>query len=256
MASRYIAAEMMAVSIARRLRDGETIAVGAVSPIPAGACLLAKGTHAPRARLILLGSREHFPFNGGMQEFYNFAMRGKLDVFFGSGAQIDQHGSFNLNVIGDHGHPKVRLPGGRAQGVLPFVVRRTILFRTDHSRRVFVPRVDFVTAPGAGPGGVYRSGGLDCVVSDLAVLAFNPERQRLELESVHAGISLDEVQERTGFPLNAHEPVSVTPPPTALELDLLRTTVREQLASVYPEFVQAERPERLIALTRPGARDR
>lgn len=241
MAASYTTAEMMAVAIARRLRDGETIAVGAVSPIPAGACLLAKATHAPRARLILLGSSEHFPFNGGMQEFYNFAMRGKLDVFFGSGAQIDQHGSFNLNVIGDHGHPKVRLPGGRAQGVLPFVVKRTILFRTDHGPRVFVPRVDFVTAPGSGPAGVYRLGGLDCVVSDLAVLAFHTERQRLELESVHAGITLDEVRERTGFPLHARTPVPVTSPPTARELDLLRTTVRERLRSIYPEFVRAER---------------
>jgi glutaconate CoA-transferase subunit B len=236
----YTPAEMMAVAIARRLRDGETIAVGAVSPIPAGACLLAKETHARGARLILLGSGEHFPFNGGMQEFYNFAMRGRLDVFFGSGAQIDQHGSFNLNVIGDHGHPRVRLPGGRAQGVLPFVVKRTILFRTDHSRRVFVPRVDFVTAPGSGPAGVYRLGGLDCVVSDLAVLAFHPERQRLELESVHPGVTLDEVQERTGFPLLGVRPAPVTPPPTARELDLLRTTVRQRLATIYPEFVRAE----------------
>jgi len=238
----YTPAEMMAVAIAGRLRDGETIAVGAVSPIPASACLLAKETHAPRARLILLGSREHFPFNGGMQEFYNFAMRGRIDVFFGSGAQIDQSGSFNLNVIGEHDHPRVRLPGGRAQGVLPFVVKRTILFRTDHSRRVFVPRVDFVTAPGSGPGGVYRLGGVNCVVSDLAVLAFHPERARLELESVHPGVSLDEVQERTGFPLHALVPAPITPPPTARELDLLRTTIRERLATIYPEFVRAERP--------------
>ena len=119
----YTAPELMAVTIARRLRDRETIAVGAVSPIPASACLLATETHAPRARLILLGSRQHFPFNGGMQELYNFAMRGKLDVFFGSGAQIDQHGNFNLNVIGDPARPTVRLPGGRAQGILPFVVK-------------------------------------------------------------------------------------------------------------------------------------
>jgi glutaconate CoA-transferase subunit B len=236
----YTAAEIMAVAIARRLCDGETIAVGSVSPIPAGACLLAKATHAPRARLILLGSREDFPFNGGMQEFYNFAMRGKLDVFFGSGAQIDQHGNFNLNVIGDLARPTVRLPGGRAQGVLPFVVKRTILFRTDHTSRVFVPRVDFVTAPGAGPEGVYRLGGVSCVVSDLAVLAFHADRRRLELESVHPGLSREDVQDRTGFPLHGPVPAPVTPPPTERELKLLRTTVRDRLQSFYPEFVRAQ----------------
>jgi glutaconate CoA-transferase subunit B len=228
----------LAAAIARRLRDGETIAVGSVSPIPASAALLARETHAPAARLIVLGSPEHFPFNGGMQEFYNFAMRGKLDVFFGSGAQIDQHGNFNLSVIGDPARPAVRLPGGRAQGVLPFVVRRTILFRTGHSRRVFVPRVDFVTAPGSTPDGVYRLGGLDCVVSDLCILGFHPERRRLELESLHPGVTLEDVQSRTGFPLHPPDPTPVTPAPTAGELRALRTVVRERLTAVYPEFVR------------------
>ncbi len=240
MAADYTPAELMAAAIARLLRDGETIAVGSVSPIPASACLLATATHAPRARLILLGSPEHFPFNGGMQEFYNFAMRGRIDVFFGSGAQIDQSGAFNLCVIGDPARPAVRLPGGRAQGVLPFVIPRTILFRTDHSRRVFVPRVDFVTAPGSSPPSVYRRGGVSEVVSDLAVLTFHPEWKRLELTSVHPGVTLEEVEARTGFPLHPPRPAPITSPPTPGELALLRGPVREQLAAIYPEFVRQQ----------------
>jgi glutaconate CoA-transferase subunit B len=237
-AGTYTAAELMAVTIARRLQDGETVAVGSVSPIPAGACLLARRRQAPGARMILLGSGEHFPFNGGMQEFYNFALRGKLDVFFASGAQIDQHGNFNLSAIGDYARPAVRLPGGRAQGVLPFVARRLILFRTEHSRRVFVPRVDFVTAPGTSPPGVYRLGGIQAVVTDLAVLEFAAARGRLVLGSVHPGVDLATVQARTGFPLEAPAPVPVTPPPTAEELALLRGEVRQELEAFYPEFVR------------------
>jgi glutaconate CoA-transferase subunit B len=233
-------AEVMAVAIARMLRDGETIAVGSVSPIPASACLLAKATHAPRARLILLGSAEHFPFTAGMQEFYNFALRGRLDVFFASGAQIDQHGNFNLSVIGEHARPTVRLPGGRANGILSFVARRVILFRTEHGPRVFVPKVDFVTSPGSTPENVYRLGGLHAVVSDLGVLAFHPERRRLELASVHPGVTPAEIQARTGFPLHPSDPVPTTPAPTPAELALLRTTVRERLATFYPQFVQQQ----------------
>jgi glutaconate CoA-transferase subunit B len=236
----YTAEELMAVAIARRLRDGETIAVGSVSPIPASACLLAKRLHAPRARLILLGSDDHFPFNGGVQEFYNFAMRGNLDVFFASGAQIDQHGNFNLNVIGDYARPTVRLPGGRANGILYFVARRVMLFRTEHSRRVFVPQVDFVTAPGSTPGNVYRLGGLSDVITDLATLAFHPQRRRLELTTVHPGLTLQAVQARTGFPLHASEPVAATTPPTEQELALLRTVVRDELVRFYPEFVRQQ----------------
>lgn len=230
-------AEQMAVAIAREMRDGETVAVGAVSPIPASGCLLARRMHAPRMRLLMVGSGEHFPFNGGMQEFYNFAMRGRLDVFFASGAQIDQHGNFNLSLIGDWAKPTVRLPGGRANGVLPFVARRVILFRTDHGRRVFVPRVDFVTAPGLAPEGVYRLGGLHQVVTDLCVFAFDAGARRLRVASVHPGVTLDEVAARTGFPLDAPSPAPVTPPPTSEELALLRTVVRDELAEVYPQFV-------------------
>jgi glutaconate CoA-transferase subunit B len=233
------AAETMAVAFARRLRDGETIAVGAVSPIPASACLLARATHAPGARLIVLGNPDDFPFNGGMQEFYNFGMRGKIDVFFGSGAQIDQHGNFNLSVIGDYARPKVRLPGGRAQGALPFTVRRFFLFRTDHSPRVFVPRVDFVTAPGTSPPGVYRPGGLEAVVTDLCVLRFVKERGRLELETLHPGVPLEDVQAKTGFPLHAPTPAPVMEAPTGRELALLRGPVREELERFYPEYVRA-----------------
>ena len=230
----------MAVAIARRLRDGETIAVGSVSPIPASACLLAKRLHAPSARLILLGSRAHFPFNGGVQEFYNFAVRGRLDVFFASGAQIDQHGNFNLSVIGEYEHPKVRLPGGRANGILAFVARRLILFRTEHSRRVFVPKVDFVTAPGTPPKGAYRLGGLHAVVTDLCVFEFPRERGRLELSSVHPGVTVGDVEAKTGFPIHASSPVRETAVPSGEELELLRGPVSEELGAFYPEFVKQQ----------------
>lgn len=233
-------AEVMAVAIARRLRDGETIAVGSVSPIPAGACLLAKRLHAPGARLILLGSRAHFPFNGGVQEFYNYAVRGRLDVFFASGAQIDGHGNFNLSVIGDYDRPTVRLPGGRANGILSFVAKRLILFRTEHSRRVFVPKVDFVTSPGTTREGIYRIGGLHAVVTDLCVFEFDRAKGRLELGTVHPGVTLAEVESRTGFPLHAPSPVPSSPTPTAEELTLLRGPVREELGTFYPEFVKQQ----------------
>ncbi len=234
------AGEVMAVAIARRLRDGETIAVGSVSPIPALACLLARATHAPGARLILLGDPERFPFEGGMQEFYNFALRGRIDVFFGSGAQIDEHGNFNLSAIGDYARPAVRLPGGRAQGALPFVVRRFYLFRTEHSRRVFVPRVDFVTAPGTPPPHVYHRGGLAAVFTDLCVFDFTAERGRLELASLHPGVTLAEVQAKTGFPVHAPASIPSSPAPTRAELALLRGGLRDELAGFYPEYVRAQ----------------
>ena len=72
------------------------------------------------------------------------------------------------------------------------------------------------------------------------MLAFRPERKRLELESLHPGVTLADVQSRTGFPLHAPDPPAITAPPSARDLELLRTTVRERLAAFYPQFVSRE----------------
>ena len=40
-----------------------------------------------------------------------------------------------------------------------YVVPKVVLFREEHTPRVLVDQVDFVSAPGASPPGVYRPGG-------------------------------------------------------------------------------------------------
>ena len=120
------------------------------------------------------------------------------------------------------------------------MAKRLILFRTEHSRRVFVPKVDFVTAPGTPPEGAYRLGGLHAVVTDLCVFEFDRGRGRLELGTVHPGVSVADVEAKTGFPLHAPSPAPETALPTAEELDLLRGPVREELGAFYPEFVKQQ----------------
>jgi len=228
----------MAAVIAREVRDGETVAVGTLSPIPAAGALLARARHAPQATVIIINHEDYWPFHNGSKEFYDFAQRGKFDLFFLSGGQIDQFGNLNLITIGDHDHPAVRLPGGAGSAMLYYLARRVILFRPDHTPRTFVPRVDCVTSPGSGPPGVFRPGGPWKVVTPLAVLAFNRETKRLELESVHPGISVAEVQSATGFPLAPRREGSITPPPTERDLAILRGPVREAVAKLYPVFCE------------------
>ena len=102
----------MACAIAREVRDGETLAVGTLAPIPASGALLAHFTHAPRATVVILNHPDFWPFGNGSKEFYDYAQRGKFDLFFLSGGQIDRHGNLNLITVGDHARPKVRFPGG------------------------------------------------------------------------------------------------------------------------------------------------
>jgi glutaconate CoA-transferase subunit B len=234
----YTPEELMAVVIAREVRDFETVGVGAVSPIPAAGCILAEQLHAPHAAIIILGSDEYCPFPAGSSELHFTAQRGELDLFFLSGMQIDRHGNFNLHVIGDYTSPSVRMAGAYGSAMLYYMAHRAILFRPDHTTRTFVEQVDFVTAPGVTPENVYREGGPTLVVTPKAVLGWDNSAKEWVLQQVHPGSAVDDVKENTGFELRVLPSVQITPPPSAEELHMLRTIVREKLARFYPDFVR------------------
>ena len=128
------------------------VAVGAASPIPATAALLARERGHGRPYVSLLGSREHTFFTDGARELFDCAGQGRIDVFFLSGGQIDGEGNINLVSVGDYDHPKARFPGSFGSAYLYYVVPKVILFRVEHSRRTLVPKVDFVSAPGGSAG--------------------------------------------------------------------------------------------------------
>ncbi len=216
----------MATVISRRLRDGERVGVGVNSPIPTAGALLARATHAPHLQLRLPGSREGEVFLGS-KEFFDMAQRGKIDVFFLSGVQIDRRARLNMHVLGDYDRPRRRFAGAFGSAVLYPVIRRVILFRTEHSPRALVEAVDFVTAAGAP----------DCLVTPKALLTF--AGGELELASFSPGESVESVRAATGWDLRVRADVGETPGPTAAELAALRDPVRARLAEVYPRYVEA-----------------
>jgi len=232
----YTPEELMAVVISREVRDKETVGVGAASPIPAAGCLLAEQLQAPQATIIILGSKEYFPFTTGSSELHFLAQRGELDLFFFSGIQIDKRGNINLHLIGDYHSPDMRLPGAYGSAMIYYMAHRVILFRTEHSLRTFVEKVDFITAAGATPTSVYREGGPTMVVTPKAIMAWNKQGEEWMLSSYHPGSSVEDVQQNTGFALKVSPQVHMTPPPTGQELRLLRTAVREKLSQIYPDF--------------------
>jgi glutaconate CoA-transferase subunit B len=234
----YTPEELMAVVISREVRDHETVGVGAVSPIPAAGCILAEQLHAPHITLIILDSDEYYPFPAGSSELHFMAQRGELDLFFLSGIQIDRHGNFNLHVIGDYNAPTVRMAGAYGSAMLYYMAHRVILFRDQHTRRVFVEKVDFVTGAGVTPENVYREGGPALVVTPKAVLAWDGTAGEWVLARFQPDSSVEEVVQNTGFALRVSPAVSMTPPPTAEELHMLRTVVKEKLVRSYPDFVR------------------
>lgn len=236
--SAYTTEELMAAVIAREVADGETVAVGTLAPIPASGVLLAHFTHARRARVVILNHPDYWPFRGGSKEFYDFAQRGGFDLFFLSGGQIDLHANLNLIGVGDPARPDVRFPGGAGAAMLYYMAGRVVVFRAEHSPKVFVRRVDTVTSPGSTPPDVRRRGGPSKVVTPLCVFRFDRDRGTLVVASLHPGVERAELARRTGFPLEYDSTVTVTAEPTPKELRLLRTRVREAVAKTYPRYVE------------------
>jgi glutaconate CoA-transferase subunit B len=228
--------ELLADVIAGLIGDARHVAIGAASPIPAAAALLARARGNGRPYVSLLGSRRQSFFTDGGRELFDCAGQGRIDAFFLSGGQIDGAGNINLVGIGDHAHPTVRFPGSFGSAYLYYVVPKVILFRLEHSRRTLVERVDFISAPGTSADNVYRPGGPVALITRRCLFAFDRERRRFALASVHPGHSVAEVVEHTGFDFDRPAQVPITPPPSPETLRLLRSAVAPQLIEVYPQF--------------------
>jgi glutaconate CoA-transferase subunit B len=231
--------ELLADVICRLIGDVRHVAVGAASPIPATAALLARERGGGRPYVSLLGSRAHTFFTDGARELFDCAGQGRVDVFFLSGGQIDGAGNINLVSIGDYARPKARFPGSFGSAYLYYVVPKVILFRVEHSRRTLVPKVDFVSAPGGSADHVFRPGGPIALVTSLCLFAFDRQHRRFRLQSVHPGHSVDEVIENTGFAFDQPAYIPVTPAPSTETLRLMRSRVAPMLAEVYPQFAQS-----------------
>ncbi len=236
----YNDAELMAVLIAREVRDGEISAAGAKSMIPAAGLLLARQRQAPNAEILILGSREFMPFKTSRQ-FHFLCQRGEVGLFFVSGIQIDRRGNYNLHMLGeDKDKPRVRFAGGYGGGMIYYAAKRTILFRTEHSRRTLVEKVDFISAAGTTPPEILRHGGPSKVITPMATLSMDAVDRVLKLESHHPPHSAAEVAQNTGFDLGDLGAAQPTEPPSAEELALLRGPVREKMieSETYPDWAR------------------
>jgi glutaconate CoA-transferase, subunit B len=233
--------ELLIAAVADLLAGCRHVAVGAASPIPGAAALLARERSGGRLRVSILGSEDHNPFTDGGRELFDCAAQGRIDAFFLGGGQIDGQANVNLVGIGDYPQMRVRWPGSFGSAYLYFLVPRVILFREEHSRRVLVPRVDFVSAPGTSPAGVYRPGGPCALVNGRCIFAFDHAAGGFRLASVHPGHSLAEVLEHTGFAFERPARVPETKAPEAATLALIRGPVAGAIAEIYPRFARVLR---------------
>ncbi len=228
--------ELLIATVADMLAGLRHVAVGAQSPIPGSAALLARARSGGTLRVSMLGSEAHSPFTDGGRELFDCAAQGRIDAFFLGGGQIDGQANINLVGIGDYPNTKVRFPGSFGSAYLYLLVPRVILFREEHTARVLVPKVDFISAPGVSDEGVHRTGGPHALVTGRCVFDFDADKRRFRLASVHPGHDSDEIREHTGFDYDAPDVVPETRIPDTTTLELLRGQVADEVAETYPAF--------------------
>jgi glutaconate CoA-transferase, subunit B len=228
--------EHLIAILARLLKGVGHVAVGVASPIPGSASLLARALSEGSMRVSILGSRADQAWSDTGVEMFDCAAQGRIDAFFFGGGQIDGQANINLIGVGDYPHQRVRWAGSFGSAYLYFLVPRVILFRPEHTRRVMVPKVDFISAPGTSEPNVHRPGGPTALVTDLCRFSFDGERRRFRLESIHPGHSVEEVRDNTGFDFDMAEPVTETPAPTPEDIEAIRGPVARSIAHTYPLF--------------------
>jgi glutaconate CoA-transferase subunit B len=238
------ALEVMAVVLARELRDGELVVAGGVrSAVPTAAAFLAQRSHAPNLTVILgvgivnprpiriwrAAADERYAEDCeafiDLDEIFDLTESGAVDVAFYGGMQIDRLGNANLTTI-ISGGTRIRGPGV-ANAALALTARRVFLYSEQHGPRIFVGDVDVITIPGHLEGGAisgrHDGAGPQLCVTPLGVFDFPLPDRTLTARSLMPGVALADVDAATGFAVGhgSREPPTLELP-SVDELDLLR----------------------------------
>ena len=231
--------ELLISQLSDLLVNDKHVAVGAASPIPGAAALLAKEEAKlinKRLRVTILHSNKYNNFTDGARELFDCAAQGRIDTFFLGGVQID--GQANINLVGTGSYPKIkkRFPGSFGSALMYFVVPQIILFREEHSPRTLVDQVDFVSAPGVSDENIYRPGGPKYLLTNRALFKFNKDLKKFSLLKLNQNQTIQDIKELTGFKFDVSKNISDMLDPDILRLKILRDKIAPMVSEFYPEF--------------------
>jgi len=238
------ATEKMTIASARLLKNHQVCFVGI--GLPSAAANLARLTHAPDVVLIYesgpIGAKPTvLPLSIGDGElattadtvvstpeiFRYWLQGGRINIGFLGAAQIDRFANLNTTVIGPYDRPRTRLPGaGGAPEIASSAGEVFLILR--QSKRAFVEKLDFLTSVGFGDGGDHRQRlglpgkGPTTVVTDLCLFRPDPLTRELTVVALHPGVTPDQVQAATGWPVRFAPELVTIDEPTDLELAVLR----------------------------------
>lgn len=238
-------AELMITAASETWRNNGEVLASGITTIPRLGASLAKLTHSPELLMtdseaflvsepVPLGPRGDYKakYEGYMsfERVFECVWGGKRHAMIGP-TQIDRWGQTNLSAVGDYARPKSAVLGVRG---LPgnSINHINSLFVPNHGPRVFVAgEVDMVSGVGYkperwGPGMKRDFVDLRLIVTDLCVLdcggADKEGGKGIRVKSLHPGVTFEQVQAATGFPLGQAENMGETPMPTAEQLAIIQ----------------------------------
>jgi glutaconate CoA-transferase subunit B len=242
----YTSREMMTLAAAHLVKNGDILFAG--TGLSMLAATVAKRIQAPHAVVFfetggIDPSLEELPLavadprvmvgtsmNSGLLDAFSVLIHRRLrTIAFLGAAQIDSYGNINSTCLGDYHHPQVRFPGcggacdamSQAHGVIIFM---------EQDKKRFVEKVDYISSPGWLTGtdsrrrAGFKRGGPMAVVTNLGVMKFDEQTKRMYLAERYPGVSLEDILENTGFPLDCSRAMESTPP-SERELKTLREEV-------------------------------
>ncbi len=244
-AADYTLAELCITAASEAWRDAGEVLASGLGLVPRLAASLAKLTFSPDllmtdaecllvAEPVPLGKRPagyRVPVEGWLpfRKVFDLLWSGRRHAMT-MPTQIDRYGAINISYIGGtFEKPKVQLLGVR--GIPGNTINHPCSFFVgDHSQRSFVERVDMASGAGYDPArwqpGVRRDlHRLGLVVTNLAVLDFGGPDHQMRVRSLHPGVTLDQVEAATSFPLARAADLSETAAPTAEQLRIIRTVL-------------------------------
>lgn len=242
----YNLSEFLVSASAREIKDNETIFAGV--GIPTLGALMAKLTHAPNAiiamesgsigpqpKRIILGIGDNPGIEGALMatslwRLFSDQQRGYFDVGMLGGAQVDKYGNLNSTAIfgdGDYETPATRLPGSGGANDIASSAQRTLITIPLQKRR-FLEKVDYVSSPGYLEGYDSREkagllkGGPSAIITNKCIFRFDPVSKEAYLDSVHPGVTVEEVRNEVSWDLKVSPDVKTTEPPTVEQLKVIR----------------------------------
>lgn len=240
----YTTSELLSVMCSRVMRDGLIIFAGV--GVPLLGATLAQRLNAPSLTILFEGgiigpfiqpgrlppstnemrTAEKANMLLSPTDVLALLQRGYVDIGFIGGAQIDQYGNVNSSYLGDYRNPATRLPGSGGGNDISSLAETIVIM--PHEKKRFVENVDFITSPGYVAGGQSRAksgliaGGVLKVITNLCVFDCHPETRRLSVSALHPGVTIDAVLDNMSFRPDIPDTISVSQPPSAEELKILR----------------------------------